>query len=108
MSKKISSLIIPFIIISIAFFLIYINNKDKNIESRDFQTKLDSILILKNDIRDTWSLVNDLVNEKNTLKRENDLLNQKVLNWRKWYKENEKDVRSENLYFLINVIEEGK
>lgn len=70
--------------------------------------KNDSISILNDENKQSWSIIQDLVHEKNLLKKESDQLNERLNNWRKWYRDHEKDVRPENISFLINVIETSK
>ena len=70
--------------------------------------KNDSISILNDENKQSWSIIQDLVHEKNLLKKESDHLNERLNNWRKWYRDHEKDVMPENISFLINVIETSK
>ena len=68
----------------------------------------DSISILNDENKQSWSIIQDLVHEKNLLKKESDHLNERLNNWRKWYRGHEKGVRPENISYLINIIETDK
>lgn len=105
---KVFKYILLFFLALIIFFGIHRVYEKETEYKIELIMKNDSIDILSNENKESWSIIQDLVHEKNLLKKESDQLNERLNNWRKWYRDHEKGVRPENISFLINVIETSK